>query len=769
MLNKSLKFAFAFPFLALGFLNTFLLASTLELRGKVMTFPFWLGTKMYNNMWKGFSQNEFRTDWWWFDKNYWSNLFSDMEKQHLNALLFCHPHPYPALIDLPQYPEALYFPSDLLSKYREMFKWILEEAKRHGVKIYFLTWNICLPPKFAQAHSLPEFGADTPLSRAYTRAAVAELFRSYPELGLVTMAAETPPNCVDFVQDAIVGGLKDSGSNPSLIFWTWCSYPWDARRIIQSYPNTKLMHYLQYEQFFLPKADPRIGKFSRECGNAPMIALGGPKSAHGYLFWGDPEWARETIKSLKGQNGIGLFIETYIAEPWLAEQAFSRYAYDLGKGYEEEEWVRRIEEHYNCPGMGKSLLSAMKSASRIIPTFLLLVHSQTDHYMPQFGLPLVFYLEMPTISSYIFENVQTTDEKGYLKPNLGLCYPNPDWGIKVVSIWDYAKGKIPKEAITPRKIADDIESYARKCLYEVGRLRGKTRGREDLNQLLDRLELNAYLGLHFSEKIRSAIEWAKFKRGKDSSASCLSHLRESLKAWEKVVEITNKLYPGNVSFWRCEISSPPPWRQNQIWNSYAQVRGHWREHLEPFRREIEIVEKEIKKGREKARLPLWEELFAEPKERLELIFSEDFEERNDKWIWGEGASISEKEVINGKGSALLDSRNLGGEWHLVLQMRPGVVKLERGNKYQLEFDYRVIEEGLDYPDNPFAVAGRSPTGGWEKDIGTGRFWSGRKGTEGHRVIILEPKEFDDYIVFFSLHGRGAILIDNLRLYRVIPR
>jgi hypothetical protein len=102
-------------------------------------------------------------------------------------------------------------------------------------------------------------------------------------------------------------------------------------------------------------------------------------------------------------------------------------------------------------------------------------------------------------------------------------------------------------------------------------------------------------------------------------------------------------------------------------------------------------------------------------------------------------------------------------------MRPGVVKLERGNKYQLEFDYRVIEEDLDYPDNPFAVAGRSPTGGWEKDIGTRRFWSGRKGTEGHRVIILEPKEFDDYIIFFSLHGRGAILIDNLRLYRVIPR
>jgi len=42
----------------------------LELRGTVMMFPFWLGTTMYGDMWKRFSQNENRTDWWWFDKGY---------------------------------------------------------------------------------------------------------------------------------------------------------------------------------------------------------------------------------------------------------------------------------------------------------------------------------------------------------------------------------------------------------------------------------------------------------------------------------------------------------------------------------------------------------------------------------------------------------------------------------------------------------------------------------------------------------------------------
>lgn len=740
----------------------------LQLRGTVMSFPFWLGTTMYGNMWKGFSQNENRTDWWWFDRNYWTNLFSDMERNHLNALLFLHPHPYPALIDLSQYPEARYFPKDLLSKYKEMFKWILGEAKRHGIKIYFLTWNICLPQSFASAHNLPEFGADTPLSRSYTRAAVAELFRSYSNLGLVTMAGETPPGCIDFVEDAIVGGLRDSGTNPPLIFWTWCSYPWEAQRILKAYPNTQLMHYLQYEQFFLPKADPRIKKFSKECGNVAMVAIGGPKSAHGYLFWGDPEWAREIIKSLREQNGIGLFIETYIADPWLAREAFSHYAYNLGEKYDEDEWVKKVEERYGCKGMGRRILSAMKNASRIIPRFLLLVHSQTDHYMPQFGLPVVFYLEMPTINTYIFENVQTTDERGYLNPNLGLCYPNPDWGVKVASVWDYAKGKVSEGALTPLQIANELEEYARNCLKETGDLKKQVNENEYFAQLLDRLELNAFLGLHYAEKIRSAVDWAKFKLGEDASSSFLNHLKQSVEHWEKVVEVAERLYPGNLSFWRCEIASPPPWRQNQIWYSYASVVGHWRDHLEPFRRELKILEREISKGREEARLPLWEELLAEPPENLELIFSEDFEGKNDKWVWGPCASLTtqKEEVIEGKGSALFDSREIEGEWHLALQNFQDAFKLEVGRKYQLEFDYKILEEGLDYPDNPFAVAGRTPTGGVPYDIGTGRFWDGTKGAVGHRVVILEPKEYDDYYIFFSLHGKGAVVIDNLRLYMV---
>lgn len=745
---------------------------SLEIRGVTMEFPFWLGTSMYDNHWRGYAENERHTNWWWFNREHWQRKFAEMERLHLNALALLHPHPYPALVNLPAFPNAHYFDDATLARNRKMFRWILSEGKRHGVSIYFLTWNIVLPPKFATAHGLAEFGADVPLARAYTRAIVAELFRTYPDLGgLITMAGETPPRCIDFVEDAICGGLRDSGVNPQLIFKTWCSYPEDAMRIIKAYPRTYLLHPLQYEQLFVPKADPRIGRFSRECGNIPMIALGGPKSAHGYLFWGDPQWAREIVLDLRRQNGIGLFLETYCADPWLARESFARYMHDVGTHYDPTEWARKIGKRYARADLGAELLMAMQHASRIIPRLLMLVHSQSDHFKPQFGLPLIYYLEMPTVSTYVFENVQTVDERGYLRPNLGLCYPNPDWGERVASVWEFVAGKAPHNATTPLQIADQIERHATQCLKIVYQIRNALTEHDGayLRQLLDRLELNAHLGLHFASKIRSAVAWARFKRSKGTGEACVRHLVASVKAWERVATIASKLYPKSVTFWRSEMASQPPWTQNQLWHSYRLVRSHWREHLEPFRREVEIIRREIARGRERASLPLWENLFAEPRERLELIFADDFERRDDvHWIWSEGSAWTDNpaEVISGKGAVRLDTRALKGKYHNPLRWRPNAVRLKVGERYQLEFDYRILMRGLDFPDSCFAVAARTPTGGVKNDIGTGRFWSGRNGTVGHRVVFLTPRHYDDYALFFSIHGRAAIVIDNLRVYRI---
>jgi hypothetical protein len=758
-------------------------APPLDLRATPSGFPFWLGTTMYGNQWKVAVEG---SDWW-FDRAHWDRAFAELEKLRIDALVLMHPHPYPALVELPEYPEARCLDPATFARSKEMMHWIIDQGRRHGVRLYFLTWNICLPPGFCAKHHLPEFGADTPVARAYTRAAVAATFREYPGLGgLITEAGETPPGCVDFVEKAICAGMRDSGTNPELIFWGWCSYPVDSRRIMAAWPHTRLMHYLQYEQFFRPQADPRIGRFSRACGNAPMVVIGGPKSCHGYLLWADPEWAWRTVRSLRGQNVNGFVIENYHEDIAIGREALAYYASHPGAPYDAAYWARRIGEQYGRRDLGPALLDAMQHASRILPRFVTLVHSQTDHYMPQFGLPLIYYLEMPTLSSYVFENVQTLDAKGYLRPNLGLCWPNPDWGERVASVKEFVAGRYRPRATTPPAIADEIDALAARCAADVERVRRQLKPSDGayIRRLLDLLTLNAALGQHFAAKIRAAVAWERFRRGKGAGQACVASLSASVAAWERVVAVADRIYPGSLRFWRSELASAPPWSQNQIWASYAMVEGSWRENLELFRRELAMVTAEVSQDRRLASLPLWENLRETPPAQLKPLFADDFARRDGRtWEWGPGASCvrtagqgvsgaaqagssaagsGSGAAGNGSGAARMDSRGLPGEWHMMLEWKPGAVRLLPGKRYQLTFRYRVVDPGRDFAD-PFAVAARSDRGGVPADIGTGRTWGAAKGAIGRRTVVLQPEKYDNYRLFFSIHGHAAVEIDELRV------
>ena len=745
----------------------------LSLRGTAFELPMWVGTTMYDNHWRAYEDGENAGNGPFFDRTAWTQRFKAMEHQGLSVVALTHPHPFPAFVRLSEYPEVVWGDEATYARNQAMLRWILAEGKKHGISIYFLTWNICLPSKWALAHGFSEFGSDTPMTRQYTRAMIAAFFRIYPELGgLITMAAESPPGCVDFVADAICGGLQESGTQPSLIFWSWCAYPEDARKISAAYPGTRMMHYLQYEQLFAPCADARIGRFSEACGGAKMVALGGPKSAEGYTFWGDPAWARTIVRDLIRQNGDGLFIETYCEEPWLAQEAFALYAREPNRRYRNSDWIRSVGAHYQRPDMAKPLFDAMVHASRITPRFLMLLHSQSDHFMPQIGLPLVYYLEMPTVSSYVFENVQSCDAAGYLRPNLGLCWPNPAWGEQVQSVKDYAARGKRKGYTSPEHIADEMDIHIRHCVDALNLLTGIESGNSgnntgDLQSLLSLLRFNTALGQHYAEKIRAAIAWAQWQQGKNTKNTCLAHLDKALQAWETVVALANQRYPNTIPLWQSNLVAAPPWTQNQIWNAYFQQEGHWRDRLKPFQREKELIAEEFKKPRTKTHLPLWEEIQTPEPSQMDLVYEDGFENTTtDAWQWPTYASLTQKKemVSEGKQAVLLDSRKKTGEWHEPLLLRPGKAPMKAGKRYLLVFDYTVVDPGSPFPDNPFVVAARSMSTGSGNDIGTTRTWTGTIGSHGRRFVYLNPEKQDDYVPFFSLHGQAAVALDKVQLF-----
>lgn len=761
----------------------------LRLRGTAETFPFWAGTTMYSNFWKVFEKCEKDPKCWWWDRRGWTARFREAASRRVNCFVFSHPHPYPAVLVYDRFTEAQVYDPESARRNAEMFKWIITEGKKYGVSIYFLTWNIVVPPAFAKAHGVQEFGAQDQIVKDYTRYCVRKLFETYPDLGgLITMGAETPVGCTDWVIENVISAMNECSPKPNLIWWGWCTYPEDSLKVKRAYKGrTEVMHYLQYEQYFKPMADPRIGRWSRETGGTKMIAIGGPKSAHCYYTWGDPAWARETVRSLKeDNNGSGLILETWMSQTWLAREAFCKYMWDLqarrdkyspreamwGLDLPNPEWARRIGNRYS-PAVADDLLFCYTAASRIIPRFLCLVHSQSDHFQPQLGLPLVYYLEMPSLSTYVFEWYDGVNKQGRLVPNYGLTWPNPDWGEKVLPIKEYAHwwhgAKTRFTSTTPDRIADDIECYSGWVLYysldRLERIKPKN-NMPEYQQTLKILRMNAYWGMQAAWKIRAAIAWAQFKqnddRAGDKAEECLKHLRRSLDWYRKLTDLASEVYPNRMHFYLSFLASQPPWRQNDIWFSYQPTNQHWRDMLPRYERELALIEEQLKLGPARAQLPLTDQLWAESEKRV--IASFDFESDDPMLRINPPARSTHDpgQVISGQRSLVCDTRGQTGEWFMFLTTDPAKLALEPGKRYQVRFKYRVLANPGKH-SQPFAAAARTTKGDWQNDIGTFRSWSAPAGSTGERVFQIEPRDFDDYYLFILIRGEAALVVDDLTI------
>jgi len=52
------------------------------------------------------------------------------------------------------------------------------------------------------------------------------------------------------------------------------------------------------------------------------------------------------------------------------------------------------------------------------------------------------------------------------------------------------------------------------------------------------------------------------------------------------------------------------------------------------------------------------------------------------------------------------------------------------------------------------------------DVGDARMWSGPEGAGRERVLFARLGDFPDYHLFFCIHGKAAIVIDDIRIERL---
>lgn len=717
-----------------------------------------------------------------WNPDHWDGLFTRMQEQQLNALLLMHPRPFRTLLERGIAPDTPHFDEEVRAEHRDRFRWLLDRAGERDIAIY-----LSVPaagPEPAERAASVRIG---PATREQTASAVTELFAAYPSLsGLVVSPPDRHAGVPGDGAAGIAAGLnevarereRDGADPPRLIYWTRLRRPEDAAALMEAYPHTRLLHSAQEDQWFSRRLDPRIPSWDRRVAalrgtNQPMdsLVVGGPGADLNYLFWADPAWMRDIALDVRRHGLAGMFLDDRSADPAIVEEAFGLYAVHPGQAFNARRWEQRFVEVYGAGEYAGQLLELMKHASAIPPMLQRLVHDPSGRFMPQFGLLLVHYLDMPTISSYRppSPHLMWDPAEGSLPPESGRPPLAPaDWGEQVAGVRAVVQRRAPRGATPPNRVADDMRRHADAGRSLLLNLRHQQPEDEDqaarLTTLLDRLQLNLALGEHMHQKIRAAVGWEGFHARHESNRNCLRSLRASVDAWREVVEVADRLYPDPVPYRQSQIVSVPPWAPQIIANSYRPVVGHWRDQLARFEWEFHLVQLGTNRRSSWPVAPLWDQVDMEPPGNLETIHRLGFEVSDDlRFTLLEGASLTRDadHVLHDRTSVLADTRLLeNDDWQTVMVTDPGHCPLRAGRPHQIAIRYRVLHRGD--PTVPAFAVGVMPAGGGPA-LGTYRAWTAPEKYVGDRFIKTPPLPHDHYVVFVAVRGRVALVFDQISI------
>jgi len=331
-----------------------------------------------------------------YDRALWIRYLDFLAENRYNTLYLWNGHPFTSLLKLPKYPEAQELPTATLDRNVEMFRWLATEADRRGIWLIQGFYNIHLSHAFARAHGTPfHLAAPTQLASDYTRYAISEFIKQYPNVGLMMTLGEAlaPRNGAEWLTKTIIPGVLDSGRKPPIIVRAHAT-DIDAaiHQALPLYPNIFTMHKWNGES--LTWTDVRGGVLEL---HEKLVALGSQHLANVHLLsnlepfrWGSPEYVQEAVTNMvrHGIKGLHLYPLRYwewpvsadntkplllqIDRDWIWFETWGRYAWNPARdrAAEREYWIGRFADKYGTRQAGAALLDAYQFAGVCAPRLL---------------------------------------------------------------------------------------------------------------------------------------------------------------------------------------------------------------------------------------------------------------------------------------------------------------------------------------------------------------------------------------------------------------
>jgi len=312
-----------------------------------------------------------------------------------NTLFLWASHPFPYLLDVPEYPGATNLRPEQLEQNQQQFRWLVSECDRRNIRVLLHFYNIHLPDGLReQFGASPSWGASaeknpSPEIAKYYRYVLGRYFEEFDNVGLYICPGETlsTSHQLEWFRDVIFKAAKDSGKKPLLVIRDWTLNMDFRKQIPTLYENcySELKH--NDESFTSPVPDRRHEQW-RGVLKGHIMNLHGPPMDLQPMRWASPVLIRETVTNwrdlgyVKGAEiyALSCFDWPYTQDKLAPDQfgyreqvkgpkllwidrsgvyldIFGRYLWQMDRMREDERehWVQYLAEQFRSEEVGRHL------------------------------------------------------------------------------------------------------------------------------------------------------------------------------------------------------------------------------------------------------------------------------------------------------------------------------------------------------------------------------------------------------------------------------
>ncbi len=517
------------------------------------------------------------------DTNYWEAFLDMMVENRFNKLTLWNLHPFSYMVKTEKYPEACSLNDADLAEWQEFWHTLFRMAKERGVETYLINWNIFVSPEFAKAHNVCDYcltgkhfvpqGDTSEIIKDYTRESIKAVIDTYPDLtGLGITLGEGMGNMTagereQWLLDSYIQGMRMASRKVKFIH----RVPLSAGTSSGGTTSVEVEKMTRETLDSLTCVDDPINielkfNWSHAFSTPHLVKVHGGKLNDAYwnplpknyylawmmrnedffmLRWGQTDFIRKHIATNVHPyvNGYYVGSETYIpAKDYITSLPGTSYRYAFDRQWmfykvcgrllynpatPDEFFVEEFEQRF--PKQGRKLFEAQAKASKVPLVIASWQNATWDFSLYSEGM----------LQSVVKDNIKV--QKLISLDDMAEKTPMEPAYLSIAEFLAN-ENNVPNGKISPLHLADSLETICNQVLRESKRIKPKTN--VDLLYELSDIKAWANLGLYFSNKMRAAVEYKRFKTSNDKKDldKAIEWLTLASAGWHELVEVTTPVY-----------------------------------------------------------------------------------------------------------------------------------------------------------------------------------------------------------------------------------